>query len=84
MKSYEEATRHPHRYLMLDLKPTTDGKQRLKSSILPGENAVLTEYFKKNSYQQPPIVNALYNSRRTNATDYASTTVDTGRESETV
>ena len=47
---------------MLDLKLTTDDKQRLKSSVLPGENAVLTEYFKKNSYQQPPVVNAMYNS----------------------
>ena len=47
---------------MLDLKPTTDDKQRLKYGVLPGENAVLMEYFKKNSYQQPPIVNAMYNS----------------------
>ena len=59
MKSYEEATSRPHEYLMLDLKPTTDDQQRLKSNVVPGENAVLTEYFKKKSHQQYPIVNVM-------------------------
>ena len=27
MKSYEEATKRPHGYLMLDLKPTTDDQR---------------------------------------------------------
>jgi hypothetical protein len=36
-RSYEHATSRPHGYLMLDLKPTTDDQQRLKTNILPGE-----------------------------------------------
>ena len=40
MKSYEEATKRPHGYLMLDLKPTTDDQHRLKSNVLPEENIV--------------------------------------------
>jgi hypothetical protein len=39
MRSYEEATSRPHGYLMLDLKPTTDDQQRLKTNVLPGEIA---------------------------------------------
>jgi hypothetical protein len=37
--SYEDATSRPHGYLMLDLKPTTDDQQRLKTNVLPGEIA---------------------------------------------
>ena len=40
MKSYEDATSRPHGYLMLDLKPTTDDQQRLKTNVLPGEIAM--------------------------------------------
>ena len=36
MKSYEEATKRPHGYLMLDLKPTTDDQHRLKTNVLRG------------------------------------------------
>ena len=54
MKSYEEATSHPHGYLMLDLKPTTADNQWLKSNVLPGENNVfqhtLNKYIQKQSY----------------------------------
>ena len=39
MRSYEDATSRPHGYLMLDLKPTTDDQQRLKTNALPGEIA---------------------------------------------
>jgi hypothetical protein len=39
MRSYEDATSRPHGYLMLDLKPTTSNKDRLKTNILPGEIA---------------------------------------------
>ena len=35
MKSYEEATKRPHCYLMLDL---IDDQHRLKSNVLPKEN----------------------------------------------
>jgi hypothetical protein len=39
MRSYEDATSRPHGYLILDLKPTTDDQQRLKTNVLPGEIA---------------------------------------------
>ena len=57
MRSYEDATSRPHGYLMLDLKPTTDDQQRLKTNILPGEIAM---YLHKQSYRQPPLVTAMY------------------------
>ena len=61
MKSYEEATKRPHGYLMLDLKPTTDDQHRLKTNVLPEENItgqqILAHYTRKRSYQQPPIAN---------------------------
>ena len=62
MKSYEIVTSRPHGYLLLDLKPTTDDKQGLKSNVLSGENTVLKGYFNKKSYTQPPMLNATYNS----------------------
>ena len=55
MRSYEDATRRPHGYLMLDLKPTTDDQQRLKTNILPGE---IAKFIQKQSYRQPPLVKA--------------------------
>ena len=61
MKSYEEATKHPHGYLMLDLNTTTDDQHRLKTNVLPEENITgqqnLDHYTRKRSYQQPPIAN---------------------------
>ena len=47
MKSYEKATSRAHGYLMLDLKPTTDDEERLKTNILPGETNALEQYVKK-------------------------------------
>jgi hypothetical protein len=44
MRSYEDATSRPHGYLMLDLKPTTDDQQRLKTNELPGEIATFVHY----------------------------------------
>ena len=38
MKSYQEATKRLHGYIMLDLKTTTDDQHRLKSNVLPEEN----------------------------------------------
>ena len=38
---------------MLDLKPTTDDQQRLKTNILPGEPDALVAYVRKTSFQQP-------------------------------
>ena len=58
MKSYEKATKRPHGYLMLDLKPIIDDQHRLKSNVLPEENIAgqqnLDHYIRKRSYQQPP------------------------------
>jgi hypothetical protein len=42
---------------MLDLKPTTDDQQRLKTNVLPGE---IAKFLHKQSYRQPPFVNAMY------------------------
>ena len=61
MRSYEDATSRPHGYLMLDLKPTTDDQQRLKTNVLPGEIAM---YLHKQSYRQPPLVNAMYDAEQ--------------------
>ena len=59
MKSYLEATKRPHGYLMLDLKPTTDDQRRLESNVLHEENIAdqqnLDLYTRKHSCQQPPI-----------------------------
>ena len=59
MKSYLEATKRPHGYLMLDLKPTTDDQHRLESNVLHEENIAdqqnLDHYTRKHSCQQPPI-----------------------------
>ena len=66
MKSYEEATKCPHCYPMLDLKPTTNDKHRLNSNVLPEENIAgqqnMDHYARKPSYEQSPILNAVYNS----------------------
>jgi hypothetical protein len=61
MRSYEDATRRPHGYLMLDLKPTTDDQQRLKTNVLPGE---IAKFLHKQSYRQPPLVNAMYDAEQ--------------------
>ena len=61
MRSYEEATSRPHGYLMLDLKPTTDDQQRLKTNVLPGE---IAKFIQKQSYRQPPLVNAMYGAEQ--------------------
>jgi hypothetical protein len=49
---------------MLDLKTTTDDQQRLKTNILPGEADALVKYVRKKSYQQPPLVNAMYDAEQ--------------------
>jgi hypothetical protein len=61
MKSYEDATSRPHGFLMLDLKPTTDDQQRLKTNVLPGEIAKILH---QQSYRQPPLVNAMYDAEQ--------------------
>ena len=61
MRSYEDATRRPHGYLMLNLKPTTDDQQRLEANVLPGE---IAKFLHKQSYRQPPLVNAMYDAEQ--------------------
>ena len=61
MRSYEDATSRPHGYLILDLKPTTDDQQRLKTNVLPCEIAKLLH---KQSYRQPPLANAMYDAEQ--------------------
>ena len=61
MRSYEDATSRPHGYLMLDLKPTTDDQDRLKTNILPGE---IAKFIQKQSCRQPPLVNSMYDAKQ--------------------
>ncbi len=61
MAVYEEATSRPHGYLMLDLKPTTDDEQRLKTNVLPGE---VSKFMQKQSYLEPPVLNAMYDAEK--------------------
>jgi hypothetical protein len=61
MRSYEDATSRPHGYLMLDLKPTTDDQQRLKTNVLPGE---IAKFIQKQSYRQPPLANAMIDAEQ--------------------
>jgi hypothetical protein len=61
MRSYEDATSRPHGYLMLDLKPTTDDHQLLKTNVLPGE---IEKFLQKQSHRQPPLVNAMYDAEQ--------------------
>jgi hypothetical protein len=46
---------------MLDLKPTTDDQQRLKTNVLPGE---IEKFLHKQSYRQPPLVNVMYDAEQ--------------------
>ena len=46
---------------MLDLKPTTDDQQRLKTNVLPGE---IAKFIQKQSYRQPLLVNAMYDAEQ--------------------
>jgi hypothetical protein len=45
----------------LDLKPTTDDHQRLKTNVLPGE---IEKFLQKQSYRQPPLVNAMFDAEQ--------------------
>ena len=61
MRSYEDATSRPHGYLILDLKPTTDDQQRLKTYVLAGE---IAKFLHKQLYRQPPLANAMYDAEQ--------------------
>ena len=68
MHAYEKATSHPHGYLMLDLKPITHDHHCLKTNVLLRERDSLQQqlsgYMRKQSYRQPPILNAMYNTKQ--------------------
>ena len=49
---------------MLDLKPTTDDEERLKTNILPGQTSALEQYVRKKSYCHSPNLNAMYNTEK--------------------
>ena len=53
---------------MLDLKPTTHDHHRLKTNVLPRERDGLQQqlsgHMRKQSYRQPPILNAMYNPQQ--------------------
>ena len=51
-------------YLMLDLKPTTDDEERLKTNILPGGTSALEHYVRKKSYRHSPNLSAMYNTEK--------------------
>ena len=59
---------NPGRVPELDLKPTTHDHHRLKTNVLPGERDGLQQqlsgYMRCQSYRQPPILNALYNTEQ--------------------
>ncbi len=46
---------------MLDLKPTTNEQQRLKTNLLPGE---VGKFLQKQSYNQPPVLNGIYDAEK--------------------
>ena len=63
MRKYEEAVRRPYRYLLVDLKPSTDDQCRLKIDVLPSDPVpqkpkdesgvkALAEFLRKESYTQ--------------------------------
>ena len=39
-------------------------QQRLNTNMLPGEADTLVEYVRKQLYQQPPLLNAMYNTEQ--------------------
>lgn len=71
MRRYDKATSWPYEYLMLDLKPTTDDGQRLKTNILPGKTTALEQYDKKVISSFPYVQ---YRYGRAKARNFGSTT----------
>ena len=67
---YKEAVRGPYGYLLVDLKPSTDDRCRLNTDVLPSDPVpkkpkdesgveALTEFLRKESYTEPPLVNEM-------------------------
>ena len=70
MRKYEEAVRRPYGYLLIDLKPSSDDRCRLKTDMLPSDPVpkkpkdesgveALAEFLRKGSYTQSPLVNEM-------------------------
>ena len=68
MRKYEEAVHRPYGYLLVDLKPNTPDRCRLKTNVLPGDpvsdrtervrtgNEAIADLLRRESYTQPPLV----------------------------
>ena len=74
MKRYEKATSQAHRYLMLDLKPTTDDEEQLKTNILPGETNALEQIHEKEVILSFTQFKHNVQYGKANARNYGSTT----------
>ena len=74
MKSYDKATSRPYRYLMLDLKPTKDDEQRLKTNILPDETSETRTICEKEVISTFTQFKRNVQYGKANARNYGSTT----------
>ena len=66
MRKYEEAVRRPYGYFLVDLKPSTDDRCRLKTDVLPSDPVsqkpkdesgvkALAEFFKEGKLYTIPL-----------------------------
>ena len=67
MRKYEEAVSRPYGYLLVDLKPNTPERCRLRTNVLPNDPApqrpkemsgaeAITEFLRRESITQPPEI----------------------------
>ena len=77
LHKYEAAVQRPYGYLFVDLKPNTSEECRLRTNVLPSDSPhppaptqssadpsgmkTMANYFKKQSYMQPPVLNVMQN-----------------------
>jgi len=50
-QAFLDATREPHSYLLIDLRPETDENHRLRTRVFAGEQTFV--YVDKGLYKQP-------------------------------
>ena len=77
-EAYERATMRPHRYLVVDLYPTTSDSCKLRTEKFPGENnqirpsdivptiRPIIDSFKKQNYTDSAELQAMHNSKKKN------------------
>merc|ERR1711973_1047339 len=67
MRKYEEAVSRPYGYLLVDLKPNTPERCRLRTNVLPNDPApqrpnemsgaeAITQFLRRESITQPPEI----------------------------